>query len=188
MTGRRAGALAAALVFGAAAIAAVAPEWRKSAALRRLREGEALVLAATRQTDAAARGAILRDAEEVLGEAEAALPCDPRPSYLLGSASLLAGDAAGALDHYRRSLAIEERPETDLNLSRAHVATGNAAAGAADAVRAVWLAPTLLRDLPEETRDPVRSHIWRLTWALQRGKGPPPELWKDDAAIRDGAR
>jgi tetratricopeptide (TPR) repeat protein len=176
--GRRAAAAAAALAIAGAGIVAAAPEWRKGAALRRLREGEALVLAAARTADPAGRSAMLRDAEEVLGEAQPALPADARPWYLLGSASLLRGDGAEALERYGRSLAIEERPETDLNLSRAYVSTGNAPAAAADAVRAVWLAPNLLRDLPEDARLPVEQHIRRLTRALGRGRGKPPELWK----------
>jgi len=177
--GRRGAAALAAIAFAGAGIAAVAPEWKKGAALRRLREGEALVLAASRQNDAVARAAILRDAEEVLEEAAAELPHDPRPPYLLGSASRLRGDAAGALERYRRSLAIEERPETDLNLSRAHMAAGHPRAAEKDAVRAVWLAPNLLPELPEEARIPVRNRIWQLTSDLKRGKGYPPPLSKE---------
>ena len=177
--GRLASAALAAAVFTAAAAAAVAPEWRKNAALRRLREGEALVLAAARESDPARRDAILRDAGEVLGEADRALPHDPRPSYLLGSVALLRGDAAAALDRYRRSLAIEERPETDLNLSRAHMAAGHPRAAATDAVRAVWLAPNLVRELPEPARKPVLDRIGAIVWNLRRGKGHPPRLWPE---------
>ncbi len=180
MTARRGPTAAiAAAAMAALAIAAVVPEWRKGAALRRLREGEALVLDAARERDPARRASILRDAEEVLGEAEPALPDDPRPSYLLGSVSLLRNDAAGALERYRRSLRIEERPETDLNLSRAYTAIGRPAAAARDAVRAVWLAPGLIRDLPPDAQGPVAKHVDGIAWRLERGKDVPPPLWPE---------
>jgi hypothetical protein len=176
---RPAVAAAVAAVFAAAVLAAVAPEWRRGGALRRLREGEALVLAAAREPDPERRSSILRDADEVLGETERALPHDPRPSYLLGSVSLLRNDAAGALDHYRLSLRIQERPETDLNLSRAHAAAGHAPAASRDAVRAVWLAPDLLLELPPAARQPVLRSVKTHAWLLKRGKGVPPPLWPE---------
>jgi len=179
VTGRTPAAAIAGAALAALVIVAVAPEWKRGAALRRLREGEALVLNAARERDAARRSSILRDAEEVLGEAEPALPGDPRPSYLLGSVSLLRNDAAGALEHYRRSLRIEERPETDLNLSRAYTALGQPAAAAQDAVRAVWLAPGLLRDLPPAAQDPVAKRVRTIAWRVKRGKGVPPPLWPE---------
>jgi len=179
VTGRMPAAALAGAALAAIVIAAVAPEWRRGAALRKLREGEALVLDAARERDPAHRSSILRDAEEVLGEAEPSLPFDPRPSYLLGSVSLLRGDAAGALEHYRRSLRIEERPETDLNLSRAYTALGQPAAAAQDAVRAVWLAPGLIRDLPPEAQGPVAKRVRGIAWRVKRGKGKPPPLWPE---------
>jgi tetratricopeptide (TPR) repeat protein len=180
MSGRRAPAALAALVLAAAAYAAVAPEWRKAAAKRRLREGESLVLAAARAGDPARRAVILRAAAEVLEGVEAGLPHDPRPTFLLGSCALLRGDAASALESYRRSLAIEERPETDLNLSRAHMALGHPLAAARDAVRAVWLAPEFLRQLPEEARQPVSQRIARITRLLSHGRRGPPKVWDND--------
>jgi tetratricopeptide (TPR) repeat protein len=180
MSGRRAAAALAALVLAAAAYAAVAPEWRKAAAKRRLREGEALVLAAARASDPASRASILRDAEEVLEDAAARLPHDPRPAYLLGSCALLRGDAASALELYRRSLAVEERPETDLNLSRAHMALGHPAAAARDALRAAWLAPEFLQQFPENARKPMSSRIAGITRGLSLGRREPPKLWEGD--------
>ena len=176
----RAAATLAALLLGLAAYAAVAPEWRKAAAKRRLREGESLVLAGARVTDPARRAVILRDAEEVLEDAAAGLPHDPRPTYLLGSCALLRGDAASALENYRRSLAIEERPETDLNLSRAHMRLGHPLAAARDAVRSVWLAPEFLRQLPEDARKAVSQRIFRINWGLIHGRRGPPKLWEND--------
>ena len=149
--------------------AALLPEWRTAGGKRRLREGQDLLLMAAREKDAATRAAFLRDAEEVLEDAEQKLPHDVRPPYLLGSAALLREDAAAALDRYGRSLAIEERPETDLNLCRARMAAGDAETAAADALRAIWLAPDLLRDLPASVRGPVRREVERRERQLGRG-------------------
>lgn len=181
MSGSPAKAAAASVVLGALLAAFVVPSWRVASGKRRLREGEGLLLSAARQTDPAARAATLRDAEEVLDDAGRKLPHDPRPPYLLGSAALLRGDFTAALDRYRRSLAIEERPETDLNLSRAHTAAGEAEPAAADALRAVWLAPSLLRDLPTAVRDPIRRELARREHQLQLGRPAIPPLGEETA-------
>jgi tetratricopeptide (TPR) repeat protein len=180
VSGSRAKAGLAAAALAAVLAAAVVPAWRAAAGKRRLREGEDLLLAAARQNDLAARATLLRDAEEVLDSAAERLPHDPRPPYLLGSAALLRGDFTSALDRYRRSLAIEERPETDLNLSRAHTAAGEAEAAAADALRAVWLAPFMLRDLPSAVRDPIRQELQRREHLLLLGQpGAVPPLGEE---------
>jgi tetratricopeptide (TPR) repeat protein len=176
VSGSRAKAGLGAAALAAVLAAAVVPAWRSAAGKRRLREGEDLLLMAARQTDLTARSALLRDAEEVLDTAAERLPFDPRPPYLLGSAALLRGDFTSALDHYRRSLAIEERPETDLNLSRAHTGTGEAEAAAADALRAVWLAPSMLRDLPSAVRGPVRQELKNRERLLRLGQPAVPPL------------
>ena len=181
MSGSPVKAAAASIALGALLAAAIVPEWRLAAGKRRLREGESLLLSAARQTDAAGRAGILRDAEEVLDDAAQKLPHDPRPSYLLGSAALLRGDSAAALERYRRSLAIEERPETDLNLARAHTAAGDAEAAAADALRAVWLAPALLRDLPSDAHAPVEAEVRRREKQLSLGNPAIPPLGEESA-------
>jgi tetratricopeptide (TPR) repeat protein len=182
VNGSRAKAAFGATALAAVLVAAVAPAWRDAAGKRRLREGEDLLVSAARQTDPAARSTLLRDAEEVLDTAAEKLPFDPRPPYLLGSAALLRGDFASALDHYRHSLAIEERPETDLNLSRARTGAGEAETAAADALRAVWLAPSMLRDLPSAVRDPVRQELARRERLLRLGQPAVPPLGEEMAA------
>lgn len=182
MDARRLARLAVGVAFAAAAAAAVAPEWRISAGKRRLREGQDLLLAAAQRKDAARRDAMLRDAEEVLEGAAEKLPYDARPDFLLGSAAMLRGDIALALDRYRRSLVLEERPETDLNLSRAHMAAGDAEAAAVDAVRAVWLAPDLIRDLPEAAQKPVMTHLRQLIGGFASGITKVPPIWPEPGA------
>jgi tetratricopeptide (TPR) repeat protein len=182
VSGSGAKAAIAAAALAAVLAVAVVPAWRDAAGKRRLREGEDLLVAAARQTDMTERSALLRDAEEVLDIAAERLPFDPRPPYLLGSAALLRGDFTSALDRYRRSLAIEERPETDLNLSRAHTAAGDAEAAAADALRAVWLAPSLLRDLPSAARGAVRQELEHRERLLRLGQpGAVPPLGEETA-------
>jgi len=177
VSGARAPAAAGgAVILAVVLAAAVVPEWRTAGGKRRLREGEDLLILAAREKDDGVRAAVLRDAEEVLEDAARKLPHDARPPYLLGSAALLRGDAAGALDRYRRSLAIEERPETDLNLCRAHMAAGDAETAAADALRAIWLAPDLLRDLPASVRGPVRRELERRERQLAGGTAWIPPL------------
>lgn len=170
---------------GAALLAAVlalllVPEWRELRGKRRIREGQDLLVAAAGERDASARAGVLRDAQEVLENAAADLPHDPRPAYLLGSIDLLRGDFAGALDRYRRSLAIEERPETDLNLSRAHSGAGEPDAAAVDALRAFWLAPELMRDLPEAARADADQQVRRRARQFYHRKADVPELWGPD--------
>lgn len=176
---RPAAAFAAAAALAGLLALFVAPEWRAYRGKRRLREGQDLLVAAAAERDAAAREGILRDAEEVLDDAAGDLPHDARPPYLLGSIALLRGDFSAALDHYRRSLAIEERPETDLNLSRAHAGAGESEAAAADALRAYWLAPDLVRELPADARPHARWEIqyrWRRFLAGREGL---PPLWPE---------
>ena len=181
MSGSRAKASAASIALGVLLAGAIVPAWRTAAGKRRLREGETLLLSAARQTETGSRAAVLRDAEEVLDDAAQKLPHDPRPPYLLGSAALLRGDFSSALERYRRSLAIEERPETDLNLARAHTAAGEAEAAAAGALRAVWLAPSLLRDLPSDTRKPVQTELNRREKQLSLGNAAIPPLAEEPA-------
>jgi hypothetical protein len=184
VTRRDAAAGSAALLFAIAAAAAALPEWRTARAKRRLLEGEALVIDASRQTNPAAREAILRDATEVLEGVSPNLPDDVRPEYLLGSASLLAGKAAVALDHYRRSLAIEERPETDMNLSRAYAAESRPVPASWDALRAVWLAPDLAKTLPPDTRKAVEKVVNRRAKRFSAGRARVPPLFPEPSIRR----
>jgi len=179
VTRRDAAAAGAAALFALAAAAAVYPEWRTARAKRRLLEGEALLIDASRQTNPAARDAVLRDATEVLEAVSPLLPHDVRPPYLLGSAALLGGRAAVALDHYRRSLAIEERPETDMNLSRGYAAEGRPIPASRDALRAVWLAPDLAKTLPPDTKKAVEDAINRHAKRFAKGRAPVPPLFPE---------
>jgi hypothetical protein len=171
------------LALAALLVAGLASSWRQYEAGRELGTGERLTIAAASRTAAAERSAILLEAEDRLETARSALPGDPRPSYLLGSGAMLLGEPAEALLRYRASLAVEERPETDLNLSRAQRAAGDPAAAAADALRAVWLAPALIEELPAQMRGAVGQVLARLERQLEAGSAAAiPPLAPSDAA------
>jgi hypothetical protein len=135
-----------------------------------------------RPKSAPAESEVLAAARDFLEAARARLADDPRPDYLLGSAALLAGEPAEAILRFRDSLRIEERPETDLSLSRAHRLAGDPEDAATDALRAVWLSPPLVHDLPTEARRPVRGIIADLEKNLSAGDADAiPKLATSDA-------
>jgi hypothetical protein len=74
-----------------------------------------------------------------------------------------------------RSLALEERAETLLNLGRLALAKGDDAAARACFVRAVWLFPRLAAAIPPAGEpDAVVAEAARLEAALPMGGAPPP--------------
>lgn len=180
-------ALAAA--FAVALAWTLAPEITRYRGQMRLHTGETLVLAATESASARQRTALLAAAEQALTEARSKVPDDPRPLFLLASVSSMRGDHASAVEFLQRSLAIEERPETDLNLALNWMAAGNSEAAAADALRAAWISPALAEKLPAASRGPVASTIHDLTRRLRSGDAAAaPELSPLDAAARENHR
>jgi hypothetical protein len=74
-----------------------------------------------------------------------------------------------------RSLALEERAETLLNLGRLALAKGDAVTARACFVRAVWLFPRLAAAIPSAGEpDAVVAETARLESALPSGGVPPP--------------
>ncbi len=117
------------------------------------------------------------------------LPYDVRPVYLLGTSALLLGEPGEAIEQLRRAIAMEERPETDLNLSRAHAAAGDADAAAQDALRAIWLSPSLHRDLPASAEKATIEQIAELSRELASGSAEAiPRLAPSDAAASQDHR
>ena len=83
-------------------------------------------------------------------------------------------DAAGAA--LLRSLALEERAETDLNLGRVELERGNREEATALFRRAVWILPRLVRSLPPEvSRTALEAELEAVKAGLPRG-GPVPPL------------
>jgi hypothetical protein len=98
-----------------------------------------------------------------------ALPYDPRPSFLLGSDALLRREGAEAMLRFQDSFALQERPETDLNLSRAAQLAGDPQKAAGWALRAAWLSPALVEDLPPDSRVTVAQVVAQLEKELATG-------------------
>jgi hypothetical protein len=111
----------------------------------------------------------LLEVSELLGRVRERLAWDPRPSFLLGSDALLRGEGAEALLRFQDSFALEERPETDLNLSRAATLAGDPQRAAGWALRAAWLSPALIPELPAESRAAVSDLLGQLERELAAG-------------------
>lgn len=113
-----------------------------------------------------------------LADARRAVALRPRRAsacLALGSALAARGDVVGAVAEMRRSLALEERAETLLNLGRLAVALGDLETARPYFVRAVWVFPRLLPAVPEAA-DPeaIAAETARLETALAAGGAPPP--------------
>ncbi|MCL4810344.1 MAG: hypothetical protein KJ062_21495, partial [Thermoanaerobaculia bacterium] len=92
-----------------------------------------------------------------------------------GSALAARGDVAGAVAAMERSVALEERAETLLNLGRLAVARGDLDAAKPLFLRAVWVLPRLASAIPPAgDPDAVVGDARALEAALARGGSPPP--------------
>jgi tetratricopeptide (TPR) repeat protein len=176
------------LLFLAAAAWAIAPQFDRYRAKVELNRCERALLAVT-GLDPGRRRQVLPAVREALDSVAARLPFDVRPVYLLGTSALLLGEPGEAIEQLRRAISIEERPETDLNLSRAHAAAGDAEAAAQDALRAVWLSSSLHRQLPIAAQRPVDDQIVELDRELRSGSASAiPGLARSDTPAREDHR
>lgn len=118
-------------------------------------------------------------ADSALADARRAVALRPRMAtahLALGSARAALADVDGAVAAMERSLALEERAETLLNLGRLALAQGADATARRYFVRAVWVFPRLTAAIPPAGEpDTVVTETARLEAALPSG-GPPPPL------------
>ncbi len=146
----------------------------------RLTAGLALARAESAMKAAsAAAGAERRElAASALEDARRAVGLRPRLAtahLALGSARAALADVDGAVVAMERSLELEERAETLLNLGRLALARGDAVTARACFVRAVWLFPRLAAAIPPAAEpDAVVAETARLEAALPSGGTPPP--------------
>lgn len=169
------------VVLGLAAAVALAallrpeiPRYRAERELRRGTDALRRAIAASRSAEEA-RPELERAA--ALGIAAApALPADPRPRMLAGSARLVAGRPHEALDFYRDALATGERAEIDLNVGRAHALAGERPEGQAALLRALWISPALAAAIPQPLSGRLMEEVARLENDLRAGllTAPPP--------------
>ena len=141
---------------------------RYRAGIELSRAQNALLELAGHPDDPASRQQLL-DLREDLTRVRDALPWDPRPSFLLGSGALLRREGAEALLRFQDSFALQERPETDLNLSRSAMLAGDPQKAAGWALRAAWLSPALIADLQPDSRAAVAQVVAQLEKELAAG-------------------
>jgi hypothetical protein len=105
-----------------------------------------------------------------------ALPGDPRPWMIGASSFLVTGQPQRALDFYRAALGTGERSEIDLNLGRAYAGLNRRDAADAALLRAGWISPEILANLPQPSRDALLVKIADLDADLRAGRlvAPPP--------------
>lgn len=117
-------------------------------------------------------------ADSALADARRAVALRPRLAtahLALGSARAALADVDGAVVAMERSLALEERAETLLNLGRLALAKGADTTAHGYFVRAVWLFPGLVSAIPPAGEpDAVVAETARLEAALPAGGAPPP--------------
>lgn len=160
------------LVASAAILALLATT--RGAAVWLLAEGENLLREAA-QTTGAERERLLVSATDRLEAASTLRPRQAATLLALCSARRLAGDTEGASRACLASLRLEERGETDLNLGRLALDRGDVRAANAFFVRAVWILPALLPDVPEAAGPAaIELDVREREAALARGASPPP--------------
>jgi O-antigen ligase len=155
----------------------------RSVAVSSQAEGETLLREAASLPDEAGpeREALLSAARARLRRAVALRPRDATAVLALGSVSWLEKDLQQAHAFYARSVALEERAESDLNLGRASRALGREAESDALFRRAVWILPRLSDALPPGVdRARIATEIDAAAAALAQGgrapAGPEPSL------------
>lgn len=170
--------LAARAGFAAAAAVLLGLALVRSAAVSSQAEGEALLREAASLPDEAGpeRAALLSSSRERLRRAVALRPRDATALLALGSVSWLEKDLEQAHALYTRSVALEERAESDLNLGRVSRALGREADSEALFRRAVWILPRLAAALPPGVdRARIVGDVDAAAAALVRG-GRAPSL------------
>jgi tetratricopeptide (TPR) repeat protein len=117
-------------------------------------------------------------AASALSHARLAVSLRPRQAtahLALGSALAARADLDGAVAETKRSLELEERAETLVNLGSLALARGDFETAQGCFVRAVWLFPRLASAIPPLGEpDAVFARTFHLEAALAAGGAPPP--------------
>jgi len=166
-----------AAVLGIALVLLLRPEFPRYGAERALRAAiDALRIILKNAGDVADPPGALARTAEAAAAAIPALPGDPRPWLVQGSALYVRGESQRAFEIYRGGLALGERGETDLNIARCHERLGRESDARAAFVRAVWVSPALLASMLPDVQGPVAAEVGRLEAELKKGNlsRPPP--------------
>ena len=153
-----------------------APEIPRYRAERRIGFSTAAFRSLIDRVGAPGTAAELLAVGRLAGESAAALPGDPRPAMIEGSAFLVTGQPDRAVESYRAALATGERAEIDLNLGRAYMLGRRREAADAALLRAGWISPEILAPIGPALREPILSRIRELSAELAAGglAAPPP--------------
>ncbi len=167
------------VLFATLALLLVALAALRSLATFTQADGETLLReAASAPEDAESQKAeLLSAADARLARTVALRPRSATALLAWGSVQSLQGERELAYALYARSVRLEERAESDLNLGRAAAALGRSQEARALLVRSVWIQPRLLDDVPPGERDAVAAAVASAEKALTRGgtvpAGPP---------------
>jgi hypothetical protein len=177
--GRAAGealSLRARALFAAAGAALLALVLLRSVAVSSQAEGETLLREAASLPNEAGpeRAVLISGARARLRRAVALRPRDATALLALGSVSWLEGDLELAYSDYARSVALEERAESDLNLGRVSRMLGREAESDALFRRALWILPRLADALPPAVdRARLAAEVDAAAAALAQGGRAP---------------
>ncbi|MDL2716279.1 MAG: hypothetical protein PT977_00870 [Acidobacteriota bacterium] len=139
-------------------------------------DGENLLRNAAAAPEEAApeRAELLSAADARLRRAVTLRPRAATAVLAWGSVQSLKGERERAYALYARSVTLEERAESDLNLGRAAVALGHQEEARALFARTVWIQPRLLDALPAEERDRAAAAVRKSEEGLGHGGSVPP--------------
>jgi O-antigen ligase len=130
--------------------------------------------ASTPQDATPERAELLSAADARLGRAATLRPRAATAVLAWGSVQSLKGERERAYALYARSVRLEERAESDLNLGRAAAALGRMEEARALFARTVWIQPRLLDALPPEERDGAAAAVKKAEEGLGHGGSVPP--------------
>lgn len=162
-------------VVGAGALILVALAAVRSFATLEQADGERFLRDAASAPEEAAteRAELLSAADARLGRAVTFRPRAATAVLAWGSVQSLKGERERAYALYARSVSLEERAESDLNLGRAAAALGRLEEARALFARSVWIQPRLLDALPPEERDGAAAAVKKAEESLGRGGSVP---------------
>jgi O-antigen ligase len=123
---------------------------------------------------ASERAELLSAADARLGRVVTLRPRAATAVLAWGSVQSLEGQRERAYALYARSVGLEERAESDLNLGRAAAALGRMEEARALFARSVWIQPRLLDALPPEERNGAAATVTEAEKRLGRGGRVPP--------------
>jgi len=120
------------------------------------------------------RAELLSAADSHLGRVVTLRPRAATALLAWGSVQSLKGQRERAYALYARSVGLEERAESDLNLGRAAAALGRMEEARALFARSVWIQPRLLDALPPEERNGAAATVKEAEDGLRHGGRVPP--------------